>query len=99
MILAEPVTRGAGREPGQATGHGQGQGGGGGGGKGGGAGGGPGWKTLTQFCADEGIDLKDALARLNAKGIKASTNLTMREIAVNNGYSRPFELIDIIRGK
>lgn len=104
MILAEPVTRGAGRGQGQTQGHGQGQGrggfgGGGGGGKSGGAGGGPGWKTLSQFCADEGIDLKDALARLNAKGLKASTNLTMREIAVNNGYSRPFELIDIIRGK
>ena len=37
--------------------------------------------------------------RLDANGIKASTNLTMREIAVNNGYNRPFELIDIIRAK
>ena len=93
-ILAEPARGGAGI----GQGHGQGQGRGGFGG-GGGAGGGPGRKTLTQFCAEEGIELKDALARLQAKGLKASADLTMREIAVNNGYSRPFELMEIIRSK
>jgi hypothetical protein len=95
IILAEPARGGTG----VGQGHGQGQGKGGLGGGGGGAGGGPGRKTLTQFCRDEGIELKDALARLQAKGCKASADLTMREIAVNNGYSRPYELIDIIRGK
>ena len=92
-MLAEPARGRAGAGPG----HGQGQGRGGFGG-GGGAGGGPGRKTLAQFCADEGIELQTALARLQAKGLKVSTNLTMREIAVNNGYSRPYELIDILRG-
>jgi hypothetical protein len=81
-------------------GHGEGQGRGsstgGGGGKGGG---GPGRKTLAEFCTDEGIELKDALARLQTKGIKAAADQTMREIAVNNGYSRPYELLDIISPK
>lgn len=94
-LLAEPA-RGSG---GEGEGHGQGKGRAGFGGGGGGGGGGPGRKTLTQFCADEGIELKTALTRLEAKGYKASTNLTMREISVNNGFSRPYELIDVIRGK
>jgi hypothetical protein len=98
MILAEPAQRGVGHGKGQAQGRGQGRGGFGGG-AGGGAGGGMGWKTLTQFCTDEGIELTNAVARLQSKGIKATTNQTMREIAVDNGYNRPYELIDIIRGK
>jgi hypothetical protein len=77
------------------AGHGPGQGRGGSGG----AGGGPGRKTLKQFCAEEGIELKDALARLKAKGFTASEDLTLREIAVNNGFSRPYDLIDLIRPK
>jgi hypothetical protein len=64
-----------------------------------GPGGGPGRKKLTEFCADEGIDLQTALKRLEAKGIKASAELTMREIAVNNGYERPYELLGILRGE
>lgn len=102
-LLAEPARgrTGAGHGQGQGQGRGGFGGGGfgGGGGGGGGAGGGPGRKTLTQFCADEGIDLQTALARLEAKGLKANSNLTMREIAVDNGYSRPYELIDLIRSK
>ncbi len=79
--------------------HGGGKGGGGYGGYGGGkAGGGPGRKTLTEFCKDEGLDVAQVIARLQAKGMKATANETMREIAVNNGYSRPYELMDIIRG-
>jgi hypothetical protein len=89
LMLAEPTPRGEGHGKGQGQGR-----------KGfGGGGGGAGWKTLTQYCADEGIILKDTLARLQAKGLKASADQTLREIAVNNGYSRPFELIEIIRGK
>jgi hypothetical protein len=90
-IQAEPV-RGGGR--GQGHGFGQGRGG-----FGGGAGGGSGWKTLKQFCQDEGIPLTDALARLQAKGLEASADLTMREIAVNNGYSRPYDILDLVRSR
>jgi hypothetical protein len=63
----------------------------------GGAGGGPGRKTLAEFCAGEGIDLPSAVKRLEAKGIKSETTLTLREIAVNNGYSKPYDLLEIIR--
>lgn len=87
-ILAAPARAGAG--------HGQGQGHGGGGG---GAGGGPGRKTSQQFCADEGIDVTNARAHLQAKGLKASATQTMREIAMNKGYDRPYELMDLLRTK
>ena len=63
----------------------------------GGAGGGPGRKTLSEFCAGEGINLELAVKRLGAKGIKAEPSLTLREIAVNNGYSKPYDLLEIIR--
>jgi hypothetical protein len=88
MILTEPAIR--------WVGHGQGQGRGG---FGGGAGGGMGWKTLKQFCSDEGIELTNALAQLQGKGFKATAEQTLREIAVNNGYSKPFELVDLLRAK
>lgn len=74
-------------------------GGGGGKGHGGGGGGGVGWKTLAAFCAEEGLSLPDAQARLQAKGINADAQLTLREIALNHGYTRPVELLQIIRGK
>lgn len=64
-----------------------------------GAGGGPGWKTLTQFCAEEGLDLQAVQTRLTARGIRSSGELTLREIAVNNGYDRPYALLEIIRQK
>ena len=67
-------------------------------GPGGRGGDGAGRKTLSQFCVQEGIDLKTAMARLEAKGLKASAAQTMREIAVENGYQRPYELMQIIRG-
>ena len=63
----------------------------------GGAGGGPGRKTLAEFCAGEGIDLQSAVKRLEAKGIKCESSQTLREIAINNGYSKPYDLLDIIR--
>ncbi len=85
----------------RSAGHGQGQGRGGqgGGGGGGGAGGGPGRKTIEQFCADEGLTVADALSRLEAKGIKAEAKKTLREIATDAGFSKPYELIEIIRAK
>ena len=63
------------------------------------AGGGPGQKTLEQFCASEGLDLAAVQARLAAKGIKVTPKLTLRELAVENGYEKPFELLEIIRAK
>ena len=54
--------------------------------------------TLATLCQQEGIDLKIAQERLEAKGIKASANLTLREIAANGGYQRPYEVLDIVRG-
>jgi len=83
-----------GQRPGQGKGRGGGFGGGGGGG-----GGGAGRKTLAQFCQDEGIDLATAQTRLAAKNIKAASDLTLRDIAVNHGYQRPYEILEIIRGE
>lgn len=82
----------------RSGGQGQGRGGSGGGGSGG-AGGGPGRKTLAQFCADEGLTVSEAIARLAAKGIKASADQTMREIAMDAGYAKPYEVLDMIRTK
>lgn len=62
------------------------------------AGGGLGWKTLTQFCQQEGLALDATLARLVAKGLKVDAAMTLREIAVNNGQ-KPYELVDLIRAQ
>jgi len=70
-----------------------------GGGRAGGAGGGFGRWTLAAFCQKEGIDLQTAQRRLEAEGIKASANQTLREIAANGGYQKPFEILEVIRGK
>lgn len=87
-VLVSSTGARRGHEEGQARG---------GGSKGGGkAGGGPGWQTLAQYCAARGLDLSEASARLQAKGVKFSADQTMREIAVNNGYERPYELINIL---
>lgn len=64
-----------------------------------GGGGGPGRKTLTAVCQEAGVDLTNTLARLKAKGIKAEPTQTLRDIAVNNGFDRPYELLEIIRAK
>ncbi len=80
------------------TGTGRGIGGGGGGG-GGERGGGPGRKTLAQFCQEEGIDLAAASARLTARGMKASPEQTLRDIATQNGFDRPYALLEVLRQK
>lgn len=104
-IIRGPAERAGGHGPGPGGGGQRGGGLGGGGGPGGGGpggggpGGGPGRKTLEQFCADEGLKVDDAVARLAAKGIKADPQRTLREIAVDAGYSRPYELLDLIRSK
>jgi hypothetical protein len=61
------------------------------------AGGGVGWKTLAQYCTDEGIAVEAAIQRLDTKGFKASKEQTLREIAVNNGLQRPSELLQVLR--
>lgn len=66
---------------------------------GGSGGGGPGRKTLTAVCQEAGVDLTNTLARLKARGIKAEPSQILRDIAVNNGFDRPYELLEIIRAK
>ena len=69
-----------------------------GGGRGGaGKGGGPGWQTLAQYCSANGIALTNATARLQAKGIKFTADQTLREIALSNGYDRPYELLNLLQ--
>jgi hypothetical protein len=79
----------------KGAGHGPG-GGRGGFGKGGAGGGGAGWQTLAQYCSARNIVLTNAAARLQAKGIKFTPEQTLREIALANGYDRPYEVIDIL---
>lgn len=82
----------------RGPGFGNGNGGGGrGNGAGGGAGGGPGWKSLERLCADEGLDLQSVVARLKDRGIEASPDQTLREIAAQGGFRRPVELLNAIR--
>ncbi len=89
-LMLSPAA-GGGQQPGQRMG-GQGR-------QGGQGAGGAGWKSLSAFCAEEGIDLAAAMARIEAKGLKASADQTLREIALNNGYQRPADLMQIIRGR
>lgn len=91
---------GAGEHRGVGGGMGGGMGGGwGGGGGGGGPGGGAGRMTLTEFCQSRGLDPAEALTRLEAAGMKAAEGKTVRDIAIDNGFSRPFEIIEIIEGR
>ncbi len=87
-------------EPGAEAekGAGHGPGGGGGYGRGGGAGGGAGRQTLAQYCSGRGIALTNATARLQAKGIKFAADRTLRDIALDNGYDRPYEILSIVDG-
>ena len=55
--------------------------------------------TLTEFCQSRGIDPAEALSRLEAAGMKAAEGKTVRDIASDNGLSRPFEIIEIIEGR
>ena len=68
-------------------------------GPGGGAGrggGGMGRKTLARYCADEGRDLGVVLEQLRDVGIEAGAEMTLREIAEDNGM-RPFDLAEILK--
>jgi hypothetical protein len=61
------------------------------------AGGGLGWKTLAQFCADEGLSLEAVRAQLTAKKIKFEDSMTLRDIASSNGQ-KPYDLVESLRG-
>jgi len=74
----------------------QGPRGGGRGGFGKGGGGGAGWQTLAQYCSSRNVALTNAAAWLQAKGIKLTAEQTLREIALANGYDRPYEVVDIL---
>lgn len=67
-------------------------------GSGWGGGGGPGRMTLTEFCAARKLEVKEAQAWLEAKGIKLTPGRTLRDLAADNGYERPYEIIDILEG-
>jgi hypothetical protein len=60
------------------------------------AGGGLGWKTLAQFCTEEGLTLATVRARLEAKGITFTETMTLRDIAKANGQV-PYELVEWLR--
>jgi hypothetical protein len=60
------------------------------------AGGGLGWKTLAQFCTEEGLALATVRARLEAKGITFTETMTLRDIAKANGQV-PYELVEWLR--
>ena len=67
-------------------------------GSGHGSGGGAGWQTLAQYCSSREIALTNAMAKLQAKGIKFTADQTLREIALANGYDRPYEIVELLGG-
>jgi len=67
------------------------------GGKGRGSSGmGPGRMTLQQFCESREMDLQTAQAKLREKGIQATPDQTMWEIATQNNLASPHDLMDLI---
>lgn len=60
-------------------------------------GGGPGRKTLVQYCAEEQLNVTNVLARLKEKRIRATESMTLREVAAENGYERPYEILELIK--
>ena len=54
--------------------------------------------TIRQFCRQENIDVKKALARLSAAGIEANAGDNMKSVA-NKAQTKPHELADIITNK
>lgn len=62
------------------------------------AGGGLGWKTLTQFCTEEGLSLEAVKAQLTARKLKFEDSMTLRDIASGNGL-KPYDLVESLRIK
>jgi len=53
--------------------------------------------TIEQYCAEQQIDIEKGIDLLKAKGIQASPNQTLREVANENGLTRPSDLIEMLR--
>lgn len=51
--------------------------------------------TLAAFCRDHTIDTAQALAKLKAKGIVAFSDMTFRELAVENNLTAQ-QVMDLI---
>lgn len=62
-----------------------------------GAGRGQGFKTLAETASDYGLTVDDALRKLAARGIEASGDEKMRDIA-DRSKMKPYELLEILRG-
>lgn len=52
--------------------------------------------TLKEVCQKEGVDVNVCVKKLESKGIKASADKTLREIAFPNGIT-PMDIIDMIK--
>lgn len=88
---------GGGGGAGRGLGGGGSSGGGGGELSSGGGGGGMGRLTVSQLCREHGVDLQQALQRLDAAGVSAQEGDTIRALADAAGL-RPTAVTDIIRG-
>ena len=55
--------------------------------------------TLKEFCEKENLDLSGSLQRLAENNYQANAEMTLKEIAAENGFTRPFELVQLLRGK
>lgn len=62
-------------------------------------GGGMGRRTLADVCAAEKVDIQQALGRLQARGMNATADQTLRDIAAAGQLARPMEALAIIRGE
>ncbi|MDD8046561.1 MAG: hypothetical protein PHF14_08870, partial [Verrucomicrobiota bacterium] len=101
VLKPAPSARGGGGGGGGGAGRGLGGGGSSGGGSGelssGGGGGGMGRLTVSQLCWEHGVDLQQALQRLETAGVSAQEGDTIRALADAAGL-RPTAVSDIIRG-
>jgi len=57
-----------------------------------------GQKTLEEVCDESGIELNQAIAALERKGITAQGNETLKSLAAQAGI-RPRDVVDILRGQ
>jgi hypothetical protein len=55
--------------------------------------------TLEKYCVEQQLDLTTVQAALTKRGIRFAADQTLREIAVGNGFDRPYALLEIIRQK
>lgn len=51
--------------------------------------------TLAAFCRDHGLDTSQSLAKLKAKGIVAFSDMTFRELAIENNLT-PEQVMDLM---